>query len=213
MTIISAALVLDRQLLCRAGLAAIVQHRFPCCDVELSADLDHARAWIGARSRPVLLIVDGDIDLGRPDVGGIRGLRSRYPLLSLAVMDWRRDQRVALRAIGEGAIGYIPKDLEQDEMLQAFDLVMSGQVYIPSDVGDFEQDIVPGEAEEGSLNALTGRQREVLTHMSMGKSNKEIGRSLRISESTVKVHVAAAFRQLGVHNRVGAVAMLQRRSA
>lgn len=213
MTAISTALVLDRQLLCRRGLASIVQHRFPYCNVESSGDLDRARAWLDALASRALLIVDGGIDLGLLDAGGIRGLRARYPLLSLAVVDWRRDQRVALRAIADGAHAYIPKDLEQSEMLQAFDLVMSGQVYVPSNVGDFAQDIAREEPENPSLSALTERQCEVLTHMSMGKSNKEIGRSLQISESTVKVHVAAAFRQLGVHNRVGAVAMLQNRSA
>ena len=77
---------------------------------------------------------------------------------------------------------------------------MKNQTYRMTMLFDFYGDI------------LTERQREVLTHMSMGKSNKEIARSLRISESTVKVHVAAAFRLLGVHNRVGAVAALQSRS-
>lgn len=178
----------------------------------MSDNLADAMAWLDAMPDRVLLILDGSIDLDQPDVGGIRGLRTRYPLLSLAITDWRRDRQSALRAIADGAHGYIPKDLEQDEMLLAFELVMSGQVYIPPHVGDVEEAPAEREPRSLSLSALTGRQRDVLTHMSMGKSNKEIARSLRISESTVKVHVAAAFRQLGVHNRVGAVAALQSRS-
>ncbi|KTE08105.1 hypothetical protein ATE76_16185 [Sphingopyxis sp. H093] len=104
--------------------------------------------------------------------------------------------------------------MEQDEMLQAFRQVMAGQVYVPPIVSDVDAEVrATGSSgsHQASLSSLTERQREVLAHMSMGKSNKEIARSLRISESTVKVHVAAAFRLLGVHNRVGAVAALQSR--
>lgn len=212
MAVISTALVLERQLLCRSGLASIVRRRFPDCKVETADNLADAEARIDEAPGRILLILDGSIDLDGPDIGGIRGLRSRYPQLSLVVVDWRRDRKLALRAISEGAHGYIPKDLEQDEMIRAFELVMSGHVYVPPDVGDVEAGASEVEPVSPCLNALTGRQRDVLTHMSMGKSNKEIARSLHISESTVKVHVAAAFRQLGVHNRVGAVAVLQSRS-
>lgn len=182
----------------------------------MSDSLDHAVAWLNSVDGRVLLILDGGLDLNRPDVGSIRDLRLRYPQLALVIVDWRRDRQAALRAIADGAHGYVPKDLEQEEMLQAFGQVMAGQVYVPPIVGEFEAEALAAgslASQTAVLPSLTGRQRDVLTHMSMGKSNKEIARSLRISESTVKVHVAAAFRQLGVHNRVGAVALLQSRSA
>lgn len=212
MLAISTILIVERELLCRSGLASIVQSGIPDCRIETSDTLDHARAWLDSTPGRVLLVMGGGVDLDANDAGGLSSLRSRYPLLSLVVMDWSRDRQVALRAIADGAHGYIPKDLEQDELLHAFKLVMSGQVYVPPTVGHVDGDNMVGKARATSIGALTGRQREVLTHMSMGKSNKEIAYSLRISESTVKVHVAAAFRQLGVHNRVGAVAVLQSRS-
>jgi DNA-binding NarL/FixJ family response regulator len=210
---VSRTLVWERQLLCRSGLASIIRREFDYCDVATAGDADEALDWLAATGAHDMLVLDGGIDLKSVVPGGIRGLRHRFPQLSLVIVDWRRDRDAVLRAISDGAHGFIPKDMEQDEMLQAFRQVMAGQVYVPPIVSDVDAEVrATGSSgsHQGSLS-LTERQREVLTHMSMGKSNKEIARSLRISESTVKVHVAAAFRLLGVHNRVGAVAALQSR--
>lgn len=193
-------------------MAAILRREFRNCTIDMAKDVADALAWLDAVGGDALLVLDGGINLAASEVGGIRGLRRRYPRLLLAVVDWRRDREVALRAIGEGAHGYIPKDLEQDDMLHAFAQVMAGQVYVPPIVGDVDVEAPASRAPAipaAPVASLTERQREVLTHMSTGKSNKEIARALRISESTVKVHLAAAFRLLGVHNRVGAAARLQ----
>lgn len=216
MSAVSTALVWERQLLCRSGLASIVRREFQNIKVATAGDADQALAWLAATPAHGLLILDSGIDLAPVVSGGIRGLRHRYPWLALIIVDWRRDRDIVLRAISEGAHGFIPKDMEQDEMLQAFRQVMAGQVYVPPIVSDVDAEMPVSSSSgspQASITSLTERQREVLTHMSMGKSNKEIARSLLISESTVKVHVAAAFRLLGVRNRVGAVAMIQSRSA
>lgn len=171
------------------------------------------RAWLEENPEPVLLILDNAMGLGQ-DGKGIGELRRCYLNLRLVIVDWRRDRQTALEAITDGAHGYIPKDLDQEEMLHAFTLVMSGQVYVPPNVSEVAPETMPVSAvptRSATLSGLTKRQLEVLTHMASGKSNKEIARSLRISESTVKVHVAAAFRLLGVHNRVGAVALMRDR--
>ena len=201
-------------MLCRSGLASIIRGEFGCCDVSTAGDVDQALDWLAATGARDMLVLDGGIDLASVVPDGIRGLRHRFPQLSLVIVDWRRDRDDVLGAIAQGAHGFIPKDMEQDEMLNAFRQVMAGQVYVPPIVSDVDaEQRVKGASglHQASLSSLTERQREVLTHMSLGKSNKEIARSLRISESTVKVHVAAAFRLLGVHNRVGAVAALQSR--
>lgn len=201
-------------MLCRSGLASIIRGEFGCCDVATAGDADQALDWLAASGARDMLVLDGGIDLASVVPDGIRGLRHRFPQLSLVIVDWRRDRDDVLGAIAQGAHGFIPKDMEQDEMLNAFRQVMAGQVYVPPIVSDVDtEQRVKGASgsHQASLSSLTERQREVLTHMSLGKSNKEIARSLRISESTVKVHVAAAFRLLGVHNRVGAVAALQSR--
>jgi len=212
---ISNVLVVDRQLLCRSGLAAILRSTFKRCQVETFGDIGQALAALAATNAPTLLAVDGGIDLNTAEIGGIHGLRTRHPNLALAVIDWRHERRLAFKAIEAGAHGYIPKDLDQTELVRALKLVMAGQIYIPTTVSEMQVDEHRTKADgvpAPPLPDLTERQREVLEHMSLGKSNKEIARALCISESTVKVHVAAAFRLLGVHNRVGAVARLQSRS-
>lgn len=214
MSAVSRALIWERQLLCRRGLASIIRREFQNCEVATASDADQATAWLAANDTPAMLVLDGGIDLMPLAPDGIRGIRRSYPHLSLVIVDWRRDRDIVLQAIAEGAHGFIPKDMEQDEMLQAFRQVMAGQVYVSPIVSDVDAETLEtgsSGSHQASISSLTERQREVLTHMSMGKSNKEIARSLRISESTVKVHVAAAFRLLGVHNRVGAVAVLQSR--
>ncbi|AJA08079.1 hypothetical protein SKP52_05770 [Sphingopyxis fribergensis] len=201
-------------MLCRSGLASIIRREFSHCDVATAGDAEQALDWLAATGAHGMLVLDGGIDLKFVVPDGIRGLRRRFPQLSLVIVDWRRDRDAVLRAISDGAHGFVPKDMEQDEMLQAFRQVMAGQVYVPPIVSDVDAETLAkgsSGSHQASISSLTERQREVLTHMSMGKSNKEIARSLRISESTVKVHVAAAFRLLGVHNRVGAVAALQSR--
>lgn len=214
LSVVSTALIWERQLLCRRGLASIIRREFRGVEVATAGDADQALAWLKATDTACLLVLDGGIDLAAVIPNGIRGLRHRYPHLSLVIVDWRRDRDLVLRAISDGAHGFIPKDMEQDEMLQAFRQVMAGQVYVPPIVTDVDVALPtagPSGSRQASLTSLTERQREVLSHMSMGKSNKEIARALLISESTVKVHVAAAFRLLGVRNRVGAVAMIQAR--
>lgn len=216
MSEISNVLVVDRQLLCRSGLASILRANFKSCRVSAFGDIGEALGALAQSEAPTLLAVDGGIDLAAPGIGGVRALRLRHPRLVLAIIDWRHDRQAALEALEAGAHGYIPKDMEQADLVRAFKLVLAGQVYVPtmvSDVDAGERGTDRAAPQRAPLPDLTGRQREVLEHMSLGKSNKEIARALRISESTVKVHVAAAFRLLGVHNRVGAVAKLQSRSA
>lgn len=216
MSEISKVVIVDRQILCRSGLAAILRESFPRCRIEACGDIGDALAMVAIDETPTLLTIDGGIDVDAPEIGGIRGLRMRYPELALAIIDWRRDRLAALKALEAGAHGYIPKDMEQADLVHAFRLVMARHVYVPTMVSEVRTADHRADADTSSRARspdLTERQREVLEHMSLGKSNKEIARALRISESTVKVHVAAAFRLLGVHNRVGAVAKLQSRSA
>ncbi|MNR09134.1 CsgBAC operon transcriptional regulatory protein [compost metagenome] len=92
-------------------------------------------------------------------------------------------------------------------MAASFRSVLDGNIYIPSTVCDVQAEPRP-DVHDGP-HLLTCRQRQVLTLLTAGKSNKEIGRALMISESTVKVHLTAAFRQLGVHSRMAAAAALQ----
>lgn len=209
---ISRALVAESHPLCRTGLAAMLRVELGIGSVVEVGRIDDALDWLNASPSGGLMTVDPALP-GLSAIGGVRGLRQRFPEIRLVVIGPTGDRADVIGALDAGAHGYIAKNLAREEMVHAFGSVLGGHIYVPPLVTDLARSdaAVPG-CTSAPLSGLTERQREVLAHLATGKSNKEIARALRITESTVKVHVAAAFRLLGVHNRVGAVAAMQSRS-
>jgi DNA-binding NarL/FixJ family response regulator len=130
----------------------------------------------------------------------------------------RNDILLALEA---GAHGYVPKGLGVAELASALKTIRSGTIYVPASMahlGGTEDEPTPlmnaaakGNATSGGTAPhLTPRQAEVLAFMVEGRSNKEIARALNLGEGTVKVHVAALFRTLGVTSRSAAAAAATR---
>ena len=132
-------------------------------------------------------------------------------------------------ALERGVLGFIPKAYSPEVMLSAVRLVLAGGVYVPPMMlTALPPGIVAGVAPQAGgaealarnggggnqtlehlRSVLTERQVEVLQLLSQGKPNKLIGRSLGISEGTVKIHLAAIFRALNVRNRTEAVVAAQ----
>jgi DNA-binding NarL/FixJ family response regulator len=112
-----------------------------------------------------------------------------------------------------GVHGIIPKSLAATTLIKAFALVANGTVYIPGDIGDggVSDRFSSAELQESRANQLSLRQDEVLRLAARGQTNKEIARQLSIAEGTVKVHLGAAFRNMGVTNRMHAVTALRQR--
>lgn len=186
----------------------------------LSRDLQIAVIREAASFSEMLAVIARDpeiglvtINLGLPGLRGgegLRRLRMDHPSLLVVVVASTRDREPVLDALCAGVHGYIPNDLPTDEMLEAFRTVFSGHIYVPSLVSDVSATRPLAETPRAAHeNGLTERQHQVLQLLAFGKSNKEIARMLRIAEGTVKVHITAAFRLLGVHNRVSAAAALQ----
>lgn len=118
-----------------------------------------------------------------------------------------------LEAVRLGAAGFIPKTSSSKVMLSALRLVMSGGVYLPPaliDENSVSTRDAPGADMSLDATPLTPRQREVLALLGQGKSNKEIARTLNLSEGTVKLHVTAILKALNVSNRTGAVVAASR---
>jgi DNA-binding NarL/FixJ family response regulator len=204
-------LVADGNHLCREGLSAILKQLYQPGAVLEAADLDGAVQHL-SRGRPVSLLV---VDLGLPgldELEGMQRLRMQYSGLRVVVVSWSQDRNKALAALGAGAHGYVPKTLSSSEMLAAFRTVMEGQVYVPPTVADVDRPVMEIQVPTSSPSnvvSLTARQRDVIQLLSAGRSNKQIARALCIAEGTVKVHMTAAFRTLGVHNRVSAAAVMR----
>ncbi len=138
------------------------------------------------------------LDLSLPGMDGLDGLqdfRQHFPTLPVVILSASEDNHSVRAALERGAQGYLPKSTPSRLMIQAIELILEGGLYVP---GGLLKDDVPAP------EVLTPRQRDVLALLIEGKSNKEIARRLALSDNTVRVHAAAIFRTLGVHNRTEA---------
>ena len=150
-----------------------------------------------------LLIVDLDL----PGLNGMVGLREfhrhRHGVKILATSESFAND-LLLDCLSSGFHGCLEKTSSASEILEALERAAEGGVHIPRPLDDSK---VTGSVDH--FEDLTPRQRAVIEQVAEGKSNKEVARVLGISEGTVKVHVNAAYKTLGVHNRVSAALMLQ----
>lgn len=200
-------MVADDQPLYRAGLVATLRNHLSAEDVREESDYTGVIRGLALTPETHLLSVDFELP-GMSELEGVRRLRRNHPDLKVIVVGWPAARKSILSALSAGAHGFISKRCAPEEMAASFKTVLNGNIYIPPTVCDLQPESRPDTSEDARL--LTCRQRQVLTLLAAGKSNKEIGRALMISESTVKVHLTAAFRQLGVHSRMAAAMALQK---
>ena len=172
-----------------------------------AATAEQALAIAAERSDIDLILIDLEMP-GMGGVQGVRALRNAHPELPLVVCSASVEATRISELLSIGVSGFIPKSDGMDVIQQAVRLVLAGGTYSPVALMN---EAAPRAA--GSL-PLTSRQMDVMRLLSHGKPNKVIARELDLSESTVKVHLLAIFRALGVHNRteavVAAAALLQR---
>jgi DNA-binding NarL/FixJ family response regulator len=154
------------------------------------------------------------LDLALPDADGfdvLRELRERYPAFPVVVLSASEQAQTVIRALDAGAMGFIPKTSSNELLLGALRLVLSGAVYLPAEV--LRHAPMPALASKPAAAAevsyrdlgLTQRQAQVLALLVQGKPNKIICRELSLAEGTVKIHVTAILKALGVTNRTQAV--------
>jgi DNA-binding NarL/FixJ family response regulator len=154
------------------------------------------------------------VDLNMPGFVGMQGItqfRSRFPDIPLVVLSASESPHDIRSALEAGALGYIPKASPTGVMLNALQRVLAGDIYVPASLGDGGlHTVAPADFEALQHSGLTARQLEVARLLAQGCANKAIAGMLAMSESTVKVHIAAIFRALGVTNRTEAVLAIQR---
>lgn len=167
--------------------------------------VDHAEAARAAlKSQTDLDLVLLDLHLG--EVSGFDLLdefRADYPALPIVVISASEQAADVMRAIDHGAMGFVPKRSGTDLLTEALQLVLAGGIYVPP-LGFLPQQATPAPAKP-VLPGLTPRQNAVLALLLQGKPNKIIARELDIAVDTVKDHVAAVLKLLGVSTRTQAV--------
>ena len=208
----SIAVVAERQDFYNAGLAALLQQEIGFAQVLRVRDYAGLAEIVALDFSIDFLALDFDLP-GSSGVSTIRLLREQQPTMRMAVFSDRTDLRDVLSILAAGAHGFIPKQISNcDELLHALLSVEEDGIFVPPSLLDREPLPSSEDGEDVSLAGppgLTGRQQQVLKLLSEGYANKVIARELGISPSTVKVHVQAAFRALGVHSRLAAMAALR----
>ena len=152
---------------------------------------------------------------GMDQFAGIRALRAAAPSVPIVIVSGYESRSNLERGLEAGAQGFLPKSAAPSVMVNALRLVLLGEIYVPPSL--FSSDAKPTEAAAASIESarsaieiranvdmLTQRQMGVLALIGQGLSNRDIADRLRISEGTVKVHVGAILKTLGVSNRTQA---------
>jgi DNA-binding NarL/FixJ family response regulator len=204
-------LLVDDHVLIREALRGVVR------ELDADAAILEASRW-GEATR--LLKEHADVSLvlldpGLPDREGLAALaeaRMRHPKVPVVILSGKSDCNEVEKALGLGAVGFIPKSGERDVMLSALRLVLSGGVYIPPEIltrpevpaPTVRRNAAPSPTLPADLG-LTARQVDVLSLMRHGMTNKAICRELKLAEATVKNHVTAILKALNVTNRTAAV--------
>lgn len=156
------------------------------------------------------------LDMALPGMDGLTllpELRRRMPTSPIVVLSGTVDSTTARAVLAEGAMGFVHKSAGSQEMRNALDLVLRGEVYMPLSLlsADDEAAPPPGPGGVAASGLLTGRQLDVLRLLAEGLPNKRIARELDISAATVKLHVSAILRALHAANRTEAVLAAGRR--
>jgi DNA-binding NarL/FixJ family response regulator len=195
-------LIADDHSVVREGLVSLIKRK---SDMAVVAEASNGREAVDLwkKHRPHVTL----LDLRMPELDGvgaikeIRELDDNAQIVVLTTFDGDED---IYRAIKAGAKAYLLKDTARDALVETVRRVHAGETYLPPT-------LAAKLAERLSGQALSPRELEVLQRLAVGKSNKEIGAELFISEGTVKTHIKSIFSKLDVVSRTEAVATATRR--
>lgn len=201
-------LLIDDHALFRVGLQGLLERRG--IEVASAAGADEGIQGVADVNPDVILL-----DLRMPEMTGLEALRQlrksgvAQPIVMLTTSSDEKDLADCLRT---GANGYLLKDMEPDELVVALRKIVNGKTVVaPELAGVLVRIVQHGDAtdrkSDSPFDNLTPRELEILCHLSEGQSNKVIARHLDISDGTVKLHVKAILRKLGVHSRVEAAVL------
>ncbi len=143
------------------------------------------------------------LDFSMPGMNGLQGLTdalAKYPEQPIAIVSGTAHNKVAQEALDAGAIGFLPKTMGAKSLVNAARFMIAGESFVPPSV------MAGGEADEETAFAkqFSQREKEVLTGLCKGQSNKEIARDLDLQEVTIKLHVRTLCKKLNAKNRTQA---------
>jgi DNA-binding NarL/FixJ family response regulator len=205
--------IVDDHPLMRSALIAIVQDLAPHAQVVAFSRLQAAHRHLQAEPLCQLVL----LDLNLPDSSGahaVNTLVADRPDCAVVVISADVEPHVVRAVMQAGARGYIPKTASPQAMMQALNDVVNGKTSVPAEYASYLRPAMLKRTVQASVqthplrqgpSGLTERQQDVLNLILRGLPNKLICRQLALAEGTVKVHVSAVLRALGVRNRTEVV--------
>lgn len=204
-------MVVDDHPIMRDAIGQTLAMLSPGCHTEMTASLAETRRRLALGTNYDCVL----FDLGLPDTNGFDGLssiRDLRPDLPIVVMSGDIERDTIIQCLDLGAVGYIPKTMQADVIMNALRMIVAGHIYVPHELvtGGPLRTSDPIRLRRQACSdprkmGLTERQIDVLRLILRGLPNKLICRELELAEGTVKVHVSAVLRALGVRNRTQAV--------
>jgi DNA-binding NarL/FixJ family response regulator len=207
-------LVVDDHVLIREAMRGVVLGLHAGASVLEAGDAATALRTLDQHPDVELML----LDLHLPDGDGLAVLSNvieRHPAVAVAMLSGDTDETTMRRALDLGAQGWIPKSESRQVLASALGLILAGGVYVPraalrAPASTTAPASVPPPAPQPAALGLTERQLEVLALLMQGKNNKLICRALNLAEPTVKNHVSAILKALGVTSRTEAVLAVTR---
>ena len=174
-------------------------------DIEIVGEADSGEALL-----ELVKHVEADIvllDVRMPGISGLDSLEilnERVPDLKVIILSMHGEPAYVRRAVELGAVGYLLKSADRDELIGALAAVAAGKSYIQGEVTETLMKTISGKA---SSSLLSPRETEILALVSRGLENKQIAVELGVSEATVKTHLKGVFSRLEVSSRAEAAAV------
>ena len=199
-------LIVDDHPLFRHALIQAVRYTLPQANIAETATVAEFYAFLENGPEPDIVL----LDLHLPGASGFSALvhvRAQYPAIPIMVVSAHEETSVIQRSLAHGAVAYIPKSAPPAHIGQALHAVLAGDSSVPPNLPLSLND--PRARDEADfaerIKTLTPQQFRVLMMVAEGLLNKQIAYTLEVSEATIKAHVTAIFRKLGVQNRTQAV--------
>ena len=196
-------LLVDDHELVRQGIAAMLHG---ASDVQVVAEARTGREALEVARRELPDVVLMDVKM--PDMDGLeatRKLKEERPRTAVVMLTMHDNPTYLREAVRAGAAGYLLKDVSKEELLDAIRQVATGGAFIESQMlKGMLSEMKPQGPVPAAARNLTKREREILSLVAEGMSNREIAERLVLSPETVKSHVAAILEKLGVSDRTQA---------
>jgi DNA-binding NarL/FixJ family response regulator len=206
-TTVTRFLIVEDHPLFREALEGALQMAAPEAGILQATSIDGALELLSSSSDLDLILLDLSMP-GTTGLSGIIRIRKAFPRIPVVIVSGHQDPQIIAGALSLGVSGYILKSSSKQELAQAIGEVLRGSVCMPNAyraVARPQRSVGPAQDLLKRLHELTPQQLRVLEMIKRGLQNKQIAYELKISETTVKVHVSDILRKLNVLSRTKAI--------